>query len=222
MQSRQSVAPSDLVIAGFEVEPWEEALLRQELGDLTFRTSLAPLSADAVDLARDARMLTIFIRSHLTADLLELLPALRFVATRSTGYDHIDLETCHTRGIVVSNVPTYGEDTVAEHTFGLILALSRKIHLAHVRTVWGDFSLQVLLPGVAAEQLQALIRDHVLLRRRRRGCHAAYRVQFRGGARAHSRHDRRQYPRVPGRRADQRGGGLTRNWLLRAPNRPLS
>jgi D-lactate dehydrogenase len=53
----------------------------------------------------------------------------------------VDLATCRARGIAVSNVPTYGENTVAEHTFGLILALSRKIHQAYVRTVRGDFSL---------------------------------------------------------------------------------
>jgi D-lactate dehydrogenase len=87
---------------------------------------------------------SVFIRSHLMRDPLERLPALRFVATRSTGYDHIDLAACQARGILVSNVPTYGENTVAEHTFGLILALSRKIHQAYSRTSRGDFSLEGL------------------------------------------------------------------------------
>jgi D-lactate dehydrogenase len=42
---------------------------------------------------------------------------------------------------VVSNVPSYGENTVAEHTFALILALSRNLHKAYVKTIKGDFSL---------------------------------------------------------------------------------
>jgi D-lactate dehydrogenase len=66
------------------------------------------------------------------------------VATRSTGYDHVDLAACTARGVAVANVPTYGENTVAEHTFALILALSRNVHKAWVRTQRGDFSIQGL------------------------------------------------------------------------------
>jgi D-lactate dehydrogenase len=73
------------------------------------------------------------------------MPRLKFIATRSTGYDHIDLAACRARHVTVSNVPSYGENTVAEHTFGLILALSRNIHRAYVRTARGDFSLDGLM-----------------------------------------------------------------------------
>jgi D-lactate dehydrogenase len=44
----------------------------------------------------------------------------------------------------VCNVPFYGENTVAEHTFALILALSRKVHEAFVRVRAGNFSLEGL------------------------------------------------------------------------------
>lgn len=55
------------------------------------------------------------------------MPNLKFIATRSTGFDHIDTEYAATKGIKVSNVPAYGSHTVAEYAFGLILNLSRKI-----------------------------------------------------------------------------------------------
>jgi D-lactate dehydrogenase len=129
------------ILACYETEAWEEAYLRERWSALEVRATPAPLSADTLDLTRDASLLSVFIRSPVTADLLGQMPSLRFIATRSTGYDHVDLEACRARGIAVSNVPTYGENTVAEHTFGLILALSRKIHQAYVRTVRGDFSL---------------------------------------------------------------------------------
>lgn len=48
------------------------------------------------------------------------------------------------RKIAVCNVPHYGENTVAEHTFALILNLTRKIHKAYDRTVKGDFSIEGL------------------------------------------------------------------------------
>src|SRR6266540_1968818 len=75
---------------------------------------------------------------------LAACPDLELVATRSTGFDHVDLAACRARGVAVANVPTYGENTVAEHTFALILALSRNVHKAWVRTQRGDFSIQGL------------------------------------------------------------------------------
>ena len=51
--------------------------------------------------------------------------------TRSTGYNHIDLEYCQKHGIVVENVPRYGEATVAEFAVGLCLNLTRKIGKAY-------------------------------------------------------------------------------------------
>src|SRR3989338_3010588 len=68
------------------------------------------------------------------------MPKLKLIETMSTGYNHIDVKECKKRGIVVCNVPTYGENTVAEHTFALLLALSRKIHLSYDRTQKADFS----------------------------------------------------------------------------------
>jgi D-lactate dehydrogenase len=77
---------------------------------------------------RGAEALSVFIYSHVTREVIAGMPQLRFIATRSTGYDHIDVDACRARGIAVSNVPSYGENTVAEHTIGLLLMLSRKVH----------------------------------------------------------------------------------------------
>lgn len=75
----------------------------------------------------DIEILSNFIGYPVTAETLKEFPKLKYVTTRSTGYDHIDLKACAERGVLVSNVPTYGENTVAEFAFALILALSRKI-----------------------------------------------------------------------------------------------
>ena len=89
-------------------------------------------------------ILMLFIHSTVGREQLEAMPNLRFIATRSTGYDHIDLEAAAERDIPVSNVPAYGENTVAEHAFALILALSRKVHHAWTRTQRGDYALEGL------------------------------------------------------------------------------
>ena len=76
---------------------------------------------------RAAEVISRFIHTPVDAAFLEAHPALRLIATRSTGADHIDLAACRARGVAVANVPTYGEHTVAEHTVALLLALTRRL-----------------------------------------------------------------------------------------------
>lgn len=131
-------------VAIFEVKDWERQYLSKRLTD-------AELFFDAgtVDLSRpgpwcEAECLSVFIYSRLTRETLAALPKLRMIATRSTGFDHIDLEACRARGIVVANVPSYGENTVAEHTFALILMLSRKVHKSYAQVQAGHVELAML------------------------------------------------------------------------------
>ncbi|MDH5507181.1 MAG: hydroxyacid dehydrogenase [Anaerolineae bacterium] len=60
-------------------------------------------------------------------EVLEQLPELKYIVTRSAGYDHIDLDEAKRRNIAVSNVPDYGAHMIAEHAFGLLLAAARNI-----------------------------------------------------------------------------------------------
>ncbi len=128
-----------------ELNEWEEQYLRDRLDKNHHVTALREVLTDEhlASLA-DAEVIAPFIYSKLSAERLARLPRLKLVATRSTGYDHIDLAACAQRHITVSNVPCYGENTVAEHTFALILALSRKVHEAFVRVRAGNFSLDGL------------------------------------------------------------------------------
>ena len=64
---------------------------------------------------------------RVTPELLARLPNLKLVVTRSAGYDHIDLEAAERHGIAVCNVPDYGAHMIAEHAFGLLLAVVRNI-----------------------------------------------------------------------------------------------
>lgn len=131
-------------MAFFEVEEWERGFLSTALmgHDLYFYRQ--PLDEKLVNKAKDAEIVSVFIRSTVSRAVLDKLPKLRLVVTRSTGYDHIDVAAATEKGVAVSNIPFYGENTVAEHTFGLILALSRNIHKAYLRTAAGDFSLEGL------------------------------------------------------------------------------
>jgi D-lactate dehydrogenase len=128
-------------ITVFELEDWERSAFEPlDSGDNELELLADPLSVDNATEYADAEVISTFIYSRLDRPVLEKLDHLKLIATRSTGYDHIDLDYCAERGIAVANVPTYGENTVAEHVFGLLLVLSHKLDQAIDRTRKGDFS----------------------------------------------------------------------------------
>jgi D-3-phosphoglycerate dehydrogenase len=62
-----------------------------------------------------------------TAQIMEKAPCLVIVAAHGVGYNNIDLQAADEMGILVTNIPGVNADAVAEFTFGLILALIRRI-----------------------------------------------------------------------------------------------
>ncbi len=133
-----------LKIAFFEVEPWEVDYLKPRVDNFDVSFSEEKLGTHNLKKLSRIDVLSPFIYSSVDKKTIQSLKSLKYIATRSTGFDHIDVKACQQRNILVSNVPTYGENTVAEHTFALILALSRKIYPSLERTKKGDFSLENL------------------------------------------------------------------------------
>ncbi len=113
----------------YQTRGWEVDYLKERLKEheLSFFEEVPELKANFKD---DSEIISVFVGFDLGKKELEHFPNLKFIATRSTGFDHIDLKACAARKILVSNVPTYGENTVAEFAFTLLLALSRKLYPA--------------------------------------------------------------------------------------------
>jgi len=133
-------------IAVFEAEDWErQAFVRLGPGQRVRCVAESLDERNAADFSA-AEIASPFINSRLNAAALAQLPKLKLIATRSAGYDHIDLEHCSARGITISNVPDYGDSTVAEHVFALLLAVARNLVDAVERTRRGRFT-QVGLRG---------------------------------------------------------------------------
>lgn len=120
-------------ITFFHFEGWEKTLLNKDLASHKLRFVSEPLTKKNVSKAKDAEVISVFVSSKIDKAILDKLPKLKLITTRSTGFDHIDLKECKKRGITVSYVPGYGDNTVAEFTFGLILNLTRKIYWAVAR-----------------------------------------------------------------------------------------
>ncbi|MDO8623727.1 MAG: hydroxyacid dehydrogenase [archaeon] len=144
-------------IAFFEIESWEKNYLQSELKgfDLIFFEGIVhPKNLEKI---LDVNILSPFVHSDINEKIINSLKYLEYIATRSTGFDHIDLKACKKNNIIISNVPTYGENTVAEHTFSLILTLSRKIYPSLERTKKGDFSIEGLIGFDLKEKILGVV-----------------------------------------------------------------
>jgi glycerate dehydrogenase len=68
------------------------------------------------------------------AEILDQLPRLKYIGVLATGYNTIDTLVAREKGVIVTNIPAYSTDSVAQHTFALILALSNHVAL-HAQNV---------------------------------------------------------------------------------------
>ncbi|OQX88131.1 MAG: hydroxyacid dehydrogenase [Candidatus Omnitrophica bacterium 4484_70.2] len=131
-------------IGFFEVKNWEKKFLKKRLKNISLEFYPFALEESNWKIAKNFNVISVFIYSRINKEVISSLPSLKLVTTRSTGFDHIDLKEAKKRKILVCNVPFYGENTVAEHTFALILSLSRNVHKSYLRTLRGDFSIEGL------------------------------------------------------------------------------
>jgi D-lactate dehydrogenase len=114
-------------IGFYEIEQWEADYIKEHLQGHELFFQKSHFSDDELP-EENLDIISTFTSSPITPKVLEHVKNLKFVSTRTTGFDHINLDICMQKGILVSNVPTYGENTVAEFTFALLLMLMRKMY----------------------------------------------------------------------------------------------
>ena len=136
-------------VAMFSVKRYERTLLdelnaghRHEL--VYFDTVLGP---DTASLARGFPVVSVVVNDVVDRDVLTQLAAgeTKLVATRSTGFNHIDVGAARELGVKAVRVADYSPNSVAEFAVGLLLALNRKIPRAYNRTREGNFELDGLM-----------------------------------------------------------------------------
>lgn len=131
-------APRIVVLDGHTLNPgdnpWSEL---EKLGDLSVYDRTA--ADDFLSRTQFAEIL-LTNKTPIKLEQMVQLPHLKFIGVLATGYNVVDVAAAGERGIVVSNVPSYGTDSVAQHVLALILELCN--HVAdHARSVargdWG-------------------------------------------------------------------------------------
>jgi len=111
------------------------------------KTSLSVREGNLAKIKNKEKISAISLKSQskITKEVLEHFPKLKLIATRTVGYDHIDLSECKKRGVAVYNVPSYGSMHVAQHGVALMLSGARNIIRANKETHLGKFSYKNLL-----------------------------------------------------------------------------
>jgi len=132
------VSNSIICLDGFAVNPgdldWDAF---ERLGKLQVFARTA--AHEVVARARGAQCL-LLNKAPLDRDMIAALPKLRYVGVLATGYNTVDIAAARQRGIVVTNVPAYGIDSVAQHVLALMLALLRPIELHDRAVKAGDWT----------------------------------------------------------------------------------
>lgn len=103
-----------------ELENFEITFYSESLNDETIND----ISKDDLD---NAMVISVFVNSEVTENVINSFKNLRIISTRSTGANHINKLAAAEKNIAVVNVEAYGSGSVAQYTFGLILALVRSI-----------------------------------------------------------------------------------------------
>ena len=129
-------------ITFFEVPKMEQPVFVELFAGAEITIYEEKLTENNLEKVKDADVISVFINSVIDKGIIDALPNLKLITTRSTGFDHIDVAYCETKNIQVANVPAYGSHTVAEFAFALLLNLSRKIFDAGRQLKEeGDFSI---------------------------------------------------------------------------------
>ncbi len=113
------------VIHIYDIHDEDKLILQEGLLDHECVFHDNPISIDTV--SENAEIISVFVSSQVTKEMLDKMPNLKLIACRSAGYNNVPVHEANERGISVTVVPSYGEHTVAEYAFALLLSLARKV-----------------------------------------------------------------------------------------------
>ena len=105
------------------------------------------LTTDTVSYAKGKDAVLVFPSDDLSSQVLQDLKqfGVKYIVTRSTGTDHIDLPEAKRLGLKIANIASYSPESIAEHAIMLILALCRNVLTAHQQMMDYDFTLDHLV-----------------------------------------------------------------------------
>ena len=91
-----------MTIAFFEIENWEIEYIQKNLQSVNaeFKFFNSKLNKDNLPLERNFDVISVFVSSKIDKEVINAFPNLKLITTRSTGFDHIDLESAKEKNII--------------------------------------------------------------------------------------------------------------------------
>lgn len=114
-----------VILDGYAANPGDlDYHLLEQLGEVVVypRTS----DEEKVERAKDADII-LLNKVQMDAETLAQLPNLKYIGILATGFNVVDIEAAKKQGIIVTNIPAYSTDSVAQMTFALILAITNRV-----------------------------------------------------------------------------------------------
>lgn len=128
-----------VVLDGYTINPgdlsWDSL---EELGDSLTVYDLTPAEELINRIGKKEVIMT--SKCFITREIIEKCPDLKYIGSMATGYNNIDVKAATEAGIVVTNVPAYSTDAVAQHTMALLLELANNAGLHNASVQSGDWS----------------------------------------------------------------------------------
>lgn len=135
-------------VAIFSYKPFEYLHISEadKLG-ITSKIITQRLTENTALLAKGCQAVSLFSSDDASQEVLEQLHTLgiKYIALRSTGYNHVDLDKAQQLGMKVANVPAYSPNAIAEHALTMMMVLNRKIIEATERVKNNNFILDGLI-----------------------------------------------------------------------------
>ncbi len=126
-------------IAFFEIKDGERAFFESKLKGYELFFSEKTIQ-DALIKSENYEVISVFIHSRISDKVLDKLPKLCYLQTRSTGFEHLECIELYQRSLIVSNVAGYAGPPVAEFAFSLLLTAIRKTHIVLQRSKDDNFN----------------------------------------------------------------------------------
>lgn len=135
-------------------------IVQRHLGPVTaflesFCTVYRLWEGPPIEAQADVRAIVVAGEFELDKGLIERLPNLTHIACFTAGFDGIDVDWCHSRGLTVTHAPGVNHEDVADHAIGLILAARRRI-VDGDRTVKGgkwELDNRLMTPSLRGQRL---------------------------------------------------------------------
>ena len=127
-----------VILDGYTANPgdmsWKEL---EELGTLTVYDRTKP--EETVARAADAEII-LTNKVIISREVMALLPLLKYIGVLATGYNVVDIEAAHERGIIVTNVPAYSTESVAQMVFAHLLTVTNRTEHYAIRNRQGSWT----------------------------------------------------------------------------------